>query len=123
MCQSGLFIFALFNPFTIISTMPSEQIPHHNGAVHMCDALLNLTCTEVDAIDSLEGLVHLCKHIDYEQELEVSGMLDWLAKRDLQEKAPCPLNIEMDLSSMSRAENDHSNILRSHCCRNICSLC
>ena len=71
----------------------------------MCDALLNLTCTEVDAIDSLEGLVHLCNHINYEQQIEVGGMLKWLESKDLEEKAPCPLKIAMDVSSMSRMED------------------
>jgi hypothetical protein len=55
----------------------------------MCSALLNLTCAEFDAIDSLEGLVHLCSHIDYEQEIEVESMLKWLEFKSLDEKAPC----------------------------------
>src|SRR5210317_35236 len=76
----------------------------------MCDALLNLTCTEVEAIDSLEGLVHLCNHINYEQELEVGGMLKWLEAKGLSEKAPCPLSIEVDISSMARTEGDSKDM-------------
>ena len=76
----------------------------------MCDALLNLTCTEVDAIDSLEGLVHLCNHINYEQQIEVGGMLKWLESKGLEEKAPCPLNIAMDVGMMTM---DHHSMPES----------
>jgi hypothetical protein len=70
-----------------------NMIPHHMGAVAMCEILLkNLTCMEVSNVDNLDGLVHLCNHIKIEQEIEVGGMRRWLEERQLHERSPC-LNI------------------------------
>ena len=67
------------------------MIPHHLGAVDMCRALIeDLTCTDVSDIDNLEGLVHFCSHVQYEQEIEVGGLRGWLAMNGLEENAPCP---------------------------------
>jgi uncharacterized protein (DUF305 family) len=90
------------------------MIPHHLGAVNMCQGLIqNLTCTPVESIDNLEGLVHFCNHIQLEQQIEVGGMRQWLADKGLGELAPC--SVEMggmghDMTSMARQEDqtDHS---------------
>lgn len=59
-------------------------IPHHIGAVDMCEGLLhNLTCTVVEDVDNLEGLVHFCNHVKVEQDIEVGGMRRWLKNKDL----------------------------------------
>ena len=81
-----------------------SMIPHHVGAVEMCEALLqDLTCTKVeDGIDELEGLVHFCSHVEYEQELEVGGLQRWLLARNLSETAPCP---EVAAKSTETVEN------------------
>ena len=78
-----------------------QMIPHHIGAKHMCDGLLNLTCAEIDSIDSLDGLVHLCNHIDYEQQIEVGGMLKWLEERGLEAEAPCEFNTMDGMDGMT----------------------
>jgi len=66
------------------------MIPHHTGSVDMCQGLLkNLTCTEIEGADTLEGLVHFCNHVQLEQEIEVGGMRAWLAANNISEPAPC----------------------------------
>uniref|UniRef100_A0A7S1NL07 DUF305 domain-containing protein n=1 Tax=Eutreptiella gymnastica TaxID=73025 RepID=A0A7S1NL07_9EUGL len=66
------------------------MIPHHAGAVAMCDVLLlNLTCTPLDEAGVLDGLVHFCQHVKFKQETELGGMRAWLAARALQETSVC----------------------------------
>lgn len=83
------------------------MIPHHVGAVDMCRVLMEeLTCTTVEDLDSLEGLVHFCNHVQLEQEREVGGMREWLDSKGLNENAPCPTelsqssNTEMTMTTM-----------------------
>lgn len=67
------------------------MIPHHMGAVDMCNVLIDdLTCTERSDIDNLEGLAHFCSHVQFEQEIEVGGLRNWLQERGLNDTAPCP---------------------------------
>lgn len=70
------------------------MIPHHEAARDMCDILLNdLTCTEVSDIDNLDGLVHLCSHIELEQFIEVGVMRRWLETKGIEEKATCATSV------------------------------
>ena len=64
------------------------MIPHHQGAVDMCDALLkNLTCVTND--DDLDGLVMFCNEVHYSQDIEIAGMRRWLDARGEDEAASC----------------------------------
>jgi len=66
------------------------MIPHHNGALEMCNVLINnLTCVTWSATDELDGLVHLCRHIQLEQDLEVKGMQDWLSVKSYPAMSMC----------------------------------
>lgn len=67
-----------------------SMIPHHIGAVSMCDGLMNdLTCTEISDIDTLEGLGQFCSDVQLGQEFEVDGLRAWLEQKNLTELAPC----------------------------------
>jgi len=63
------------------------MIPHHLGAVDMCDVLVNKLSCEDDG--ALSGLVHFCQHVRLEQEREVAGMRQWLNSRQLAENTTC----------------------------------
>ncbi|CAE8714208.1 unnamed protein product [Polarella glacialis] len=55
------------------------MIPHHQGAVDMCDILtMDLACT---ASGDLDGMVTLCSHVRREQTKEIAGMTRWLGSR------------------------------------------
>jgi uncharacterized protein (DUF305 family) len=83
------------------------MIPHHEAAQDMCNILLyDLTCTEVSDIDNLDGLVHLCRHIELEQEIEVGGMRRWLERKGIEEKAACA-------DAVSRQANPSSPMIES----------
>lgn len=87
------------------------MIPHHNGAVDMCQGLIqDLTCTPIEDIDNLEGMVHFCNHIQLEQDIEVTGMRKWLAERNLTEVAPCGNTLVEDstVALSSRQENNNN---------------
>lgn len=82
------------------------MIPHHLGAVDMCNALLeDLTCSDISDIDNLEGLVHFCSHVQYEQEIEVGGLRQWLEEKGLEEQAPCPTTMQMRGSAIMMPES------------------
>jgi len=79
------------------------MIPHHIGAVDMCEGLLhNLTCTVVEDVDNLEGLVHFCNHVKLEQDIEVGGMRRWLENKNISEISTC------DSEAMLMAKNNHN---------------
>ncbi|CAE8682933.1 unnamed protein product [Polarella glacialis] len=60
------------------------MIPHHQGAVDMCDILtMDLACT---ASGDLDGLMTLCSHVRKEQTKEVAGMTAWLGSRAVEAK-------------------------------------
>jgi len=83
------------------------MIPHHNGAVAMCDVLLDeLSCATDGGMD---GLVHFCQHVKSEQEREVTGMRDWLATKNLGENASCPSQMGQMGQMTTTAQMDHSS--------------
>lgn len=58
------------------------MIPHHEGAVEMCDLLIEkLSCRKYTDVSELEGLVHFCNHVKREQDVQVEGMTKWLLER------------------------------------------
>ncbi|CAE8679380.1 unnamed protein product [Polarella glacialis] len=60
------------------------MIPHHQGAVDMCDILtMDLACT---ASGDLDGMVTLCSHVRREQTKEVAGMTAWWGSRAVEAK-------------------------------------
>ncbi|CAE8583389.1 unnamed protein product [Polarella glacialis] len=60
------------------------MIPHHQGAVDMCDILtMDLACT---ASGDLDGMVALCSHLRIEQTKEIAGMTSWLGSRAVEAK-------------------------------------
>ncbi|CAB9519826.1 Domain of unknown function (DUF305) [Seminavis robusta] len=85
------------------------MIPHHMGAVDMCDGLLqNLTCTVIEETDNLEGLVHFCNHVKLEQEIEVGGMRRWLQLQGLAELASCGSDTGMAGMMRQDPAGDHA---------------
>lgn len=63
------------------------MIPHHAGALEMCEVLVGkLACEEDGALD---GLVHFCNHVRWEQELQIAGMKKWLRDNNHAESAAC----------------------------------
>lgn len=97
------------------------MIPHHLGAVDMCDGLLkDLTCTEISDIDTLEGLVHFCNHVQLEQEIEVGGMRAWLEQNNLTEVAPCSSNsVAMARQQDSAMEGNPDVMVMAESCGNL----
>merc|ERR1719198_1863521 len=65
------------------------MIPHHAGAVDMCDTLL-LSTTDSYLID-------LCDNITMTQRAEIAWMYEWLQARDLSVSAPCDMDCGMSL--------------------------
>ena len=56
------------------------MIPHHQGAVDMCEALvIKLACKTWGDLGDLEGMVHFCNHVNLEQKRELAIMQKWLA--------------------------------------------
>jgi len=59
------------------------MLPHHLGAVKMCDVLLAAQAsTDV-------GLVHFCLHVQQEQTIEGQGMLNWLGSKGKDKGKTC----------------------------------
>ena len=56
------------------------MIPHHQGAVDMCDILRGPLWCSVKG-NLTDGLEHFCNHVKQEQERELAGMNAWLDKR------------------------------------------
>ena len=83
------------------------MIPHHQGAMDMCDLLIDeLECVEREVLSNLDGLVMFCQEVHYTQERELAGMRAWLARRNASEHAPC--DDDDDGHSMDMPSDDHS---------------
>lgn len=92
-----------------------SMIPHHQGAVDMCEVLvLNLTCKTWENIGDLDGLIHFCNHVNKEQERELAGMREWLVTEQLEEKATCE-----GMNGMNAMHGTHHTSHTSDGCGNI----
>merc|ERR1719326_2062599 len=60
------------------------MMPHHAGAIAMCQIMTDLSKTEPDAY-----LIELCANITRLQRAEISWMEKWLVARDHSLLAPC----------------------------------
>merc|ERR1719265_2823113 len=66
------------------------MIPHHQGAVDMCEVLVEqLMCKTWEDIGDLDGLVHFCNHVRLEQDRELVVMRSWLSEKQMAEHTAC----------------------------------
>jgi len=66
------------------------MIPHHRGALEMCEVLVEkLSCMKVWDPAALDGLVHFCTHVRMEQNREIEGLIAWLKAKGLAENTTC----------------------------------
>merc|ERR1711998_349475 len=76
-----------------------SMIPHHRGAVAMCEVLLTAqSYTDAD-------LVHFCDHVRMEQNTEVASMLQWLEEKGEDEGKLCSNTMD---NHMMMGDMEHS---------------
>lgn len=85
------------------------MIPHHAGALAMCDVLMELQCVEYEDVSALDGMVHFCNHVKREQEIEMAGMGQWLAEHNMPAEAPCEEEEEEEESTGHGDHGDHGD--------------
>jgi uncharacterized protein (DUF305 family) len=87
------------------------MVPHHQGALDMCDVLINdLTCAEWANLQDLDGLIHFCAHVRLEQEREIAGMTRWLEAKGEPLETECPVYeaTSVDQSNDGEGHSMHS---------------
>ena len=71
------------------------MIPHHQGAVDMCEVLFDLEDAECSKKDPLGGIAAFCEGVVREQTREIQEMKEWLQNRGLALTAPCMMDMHM----------------------------
>merc|ERR1740138_1812834 len=78
------------------------MIPHHQGAVDMCDVLVKqLSCQEYsEDHTALQGILNFCHHVNHDQGIEMAGLRGWLHEKGFDEDSGSCAGGGMDHSSM-----------------------